>query len=105
MTAQAKLDQIDKALDVVQRAVVRRAGHFNAMSCAGWQKAWDRNPGMRRLEKRLLSERYDAQSEVYAIAAKEARRAELAEQRAYRKAAQAKRAVCPTCGQVSFMAA
>lgn len=61
MTHQEQIDQIDLQLDVVTRALFRRAGRANSLTHAGWMRARRVSPRLSALRDRLSAARGVAQ--------------------------------------------
>lgn len=100
--AQRKVDAIDKRIDAITAELIRTVPVFDDMSAHGWQIAWDSYPGLEGMKRSLYLRRYDAQKLVDEIEWREARAAERQKAREYRKAFEATRHACPTCGDTHY---
>lgn len=94
MNARQQIAAIDRQIDEVHLALIGRAGRFNTLNAAAWQKAWDANPDLRELDRELYRQRGAAQdirdTADAAAAMKAARSARL------------RRSKCPTCGGTQY---
>lgn len=98
--AQKKIAEIDRQIDAVTTELLLRTG-TKPRSASGYQKAWDKYPGLRRQYNDLYCLRGAAQLERDAEEWKAAQSAARRERHVARKARPQQ---CPTCGQHIFAA-
>jgi len=94
-TAIRKVGAVDKRIDAVRAELIRNET-VDEMDCGSWQRAWDRHPVLRAIERSLFIRRADAADCRDGLIAKQAKADERRANRAYAKAHVLKR--CPTCG-------